>query len=207
MSIDDWRVERKVELRRHFCDLREILAGEDLVSASTAICRRLASWTLLQAARTVLTYLAFRNEIDLSPLFRILPHICWAVPRVEGMAMTIHPYDPTRLVRHRFGMLEPEPALPEIAPGEIDVVLVSGRVEDIAFRAYGCAAAIASCSALTEMVKGTTLAYALAVTPETLSKALGGLPLRREYCPHVAVSALRNAIRNASHYMRSLAPP
>ena len=130
MSIDDWRVERKVELRRHFCDLREILAGEDLVSASTAICRRLASWTLLQAARTVLTYLAFRNEIDLSPLFRILPHICWAVPRVEGMAMTIHPYDPTRLVRHRFGMLEPEPALPEIAPGEIDVVLVPGVAFD-----------------------------------------------------------------------------
>ena len=130
MSIDDWRVERKVELRRHFCDLRESLAGEDLVSASTAICRRLASWTLLQAARTVLTYLAFRNEIDLSPLFRILPHICWAVPRVEGMAMTIHPYDPTRLVRHRFGMLEPEPALPEIAPGEIDVVLVPGVAFD-----------------------------------------------------------------------------
>ena len=100
------------------------------MSASTAICRRLASWTLLQAARTVLTYLAFRNEIDLSPLFRILPHICWAVPRVEGMAMTIHPYDPTRLVRHRFGMLEPEPALPEIAPGEIDVVLVPGVAFD-----------------------------------------------------------------------------
>jgi 5-formyltetrahydrofolate cyclo-ligase len=44
--------------------------------------------------------------------------------------MSIHRYDPDRLVRHRFGMLEPDPDLPEIGPGEIDIVLVPGVAFD-----------------------------------------------------------------------------
>ena len=81
---------------------------------------------------------------------------------------------------------------------EISVKLVSGRVVEIAFKTYGCAASIASCSLLTEMVKGKSVEDALAVTPETLSEALGGLPLGKEHCPGMAVSALRNALQNAS---------
>ena len=81
---------------------------------------------------------------------------------------------------------------------EIWVKLESGRVEDIAFKTYGCAASIASCSLLTEMVKGATVQDAIAIAAETLSEALGGLPLGKEQCPGMAVSALRNALRNAS---------
>ncbi len=62
----------------------------------------------------------------------------------------------------------------------------------------GCAASIASRSLLTEMVKGATVVDALAVTPETLSGALGGLPLGKEHCPGMAVSALRNTLEDAS---------
>jgi 5-formyltetrahydrofolate cyclo-ligase len=42
----------------------------------------------------------------------------------------IHPYDPTRLVRHRFGILEPTADLPIIEPAEIAIVLVPGIVFD-----------------------------------------------------------------------------
>jgi len=123
----------KPELRQRFCDLRECLPEEDVAAASAAVCRHLANWMPLRQARTVLTYLAFRNEIDLSALFDLLPHIRWAVPRIVGKGMAIHLYDPARLVRHRFGMLEPDPTLPEVAPCELDVVLVPG----VAFDRHG----------------------------------------------------------------------
>jgi len=117
-------------LRRQFRSLREGFPHEKVVTASTALCRRLASWPPLREARTVLTYLAFRNEPDLGLLFDLLPHIRWAVPRVEGQHLVLHPYDPTRLVRHRFGMLEPAADLPVVEPATLDVVLVPGVAFD-----------------------------------------------------------------------------
>jgi NifU-like protein involved in Fe-S cluster formation len=72
--------------------------------------------------------------------------------------------------------------------------LDGGTVADIAFQTYGCAAAIASCSKLTEMVKGKTIKEALAITPDALLAALGGLPLGKRHCPGLAVDALANAL-------------
>jgi 5-formyltetrahydrofolate cyclo-ligase len=124
----------KAELRRAYCDLRECQSPEDIAAASRAMCQLLAVWPPLARARTVLAYLAFRNELDLRPLFSLLPHTRWVVPRLSsGRQMTIHPYDPDRLVRHRFGMLEPDPLLPEITPDEIDVALIPG----VAFDRHG----------------------------------------------------------------------
>ena len=124
----------KPELRRHFHRLRENLSHQDVIAASTAICRRLVSWSLisnLQPPTSILTYLAFRNEIDLGLLFDLLPHIRWIVPRIiEGGRMVLHPYDPARLVRHRFGMLEPAADLPVVDPGTLDLVLAPGVAFD-----------------------------------------------------------------------------
>jgi 5-formyltetrahydrofolate cyclo-ligase len=120
----------KPELRHQFCTLRECLPAEEVAAASAALCRRLAAWPVLREARAVLTYLAFRNETDLSALFDLLPHVEWAVPRIQGQRLLVHPYDPARLVRHRFGMLEPAPDLPVIEPGTLDVVLVPGVAFD-----------------------------------------------------------------------------
>lgn len=121
----------KSQLRDDFCTLRECLPAESVASISTALCRRLATWQVLRQARTVLTYLAFRNELDLGDLFDLLPRINWVVPRiVEGQRMTLHPYDPAHLVRHRFGMLEPAPDLPVVDPTVLDIVLVPGVAFD-----------------------------------------------------------------------------
>ena len=121
----------KSQLRDDFCTLRECLPTENVASASTVLCQRLAAWSVLRQAQTVLTYLAFRNEVALSDLFDLLPQIHWVVPRIiEGQRMMLHSYDPAHLVRHRFGMLEPAPNLPVVDPAILDVVLVPGVAFD-----------------------------------------------------------------------------
>ena len=126
----------KPELRQHFCSLRECLPPGQVTAASAALCHRLATWLSsislpsLPSLPSLLTYLAFRNEPDLALLFDLLPHARWAVPRIEGHRLVVHPYDPARLVRHRFGMLEPAPDLPAIGPATLDLVLVPGVAFD-----------------------------------------------------------------------------
>jgi 5-formyltetrahydrofolate cyclo-ligase len=77
-----------------------------------------------------MAYIAFRNELDLAPLFAALPAVEWIVPRVVGKEMVLHAYDPQRLVRHRFGMLEPAADLPTVSAASLDVVLVPGVAFD-----------------------------------------------------------------------------
>jgi 5-formyltetrahydrofolate cyclo-ligase len=120
----------KPQLRRQFCSLRECLPAEEVADASAALCQRLANWPVLREARIILTYLAFRNEPDLGLLFDLLPHVRWTVPRIEGQRLVLHPYDPARLVRHRFGMLEPAADLPVVDPITLDLVLVPGVAFD-----------------------------------------------------------------------------
>jgi 5-formyltetrahydrofolate cyclo-ligase len=120
----------KTDMRKRLCALRELQDPRAVEELSAALCARLAEWPPLVNAHTVLGYLAFRNELDVRPLFGLLSHIRWAVPRVSGRQLVIHPYDPERLVRHRFGMLEPDPRLPVIGPEELDVVLVPGVAFD-----------------------------------------------------------------------------
>lgn len=124
------RTVEKRRLREEFCNLRECLPLEDVQVASAAICRHLAGWPILREAGVVMAYLAFRNEPDLGPLFAMLPHIRWVLPRIEGRNLAVRPYDPARLVRHPYGMLEPAAELPVIDPAVIDIVLVPGVAFD-----------------------------------------------------------------------------
>ncbi len=67
-------------------------------------------------------------------------------------------------------------------------------IEDIKFKTFGCVAAIASSSMLTELVKGKTLEEAMKITKEHILKALGGLPPVKVHCSLLAIDALREAI-------------
>lgn len=120
----------KDDLRRHYRAIREGLSPDTVQAASIAVCRTLAEWPHLQTAQYVLTYLAFQNELDLSYLFEVLPRIHWAVPRVDRQELALHAYQPERLVRHRFGMLEPAADLPRVDARILDLVLVPGVAFD-----------------------------------------------------------------------------
>lgn len=69
-------------------------------------------------------------------------------------------------------------------------------IKDIKFQTLGCAAAIATSSILTEMVKGKTLQEAEKVKGKDVVKALGGLPSFKLHCSLLIVKALKKAIEN-----------
>ena len=70
------------------------------------------------------------------------------------------------------------------------------RIEDIKFKTFGCAAAIASTSIATEMVKGKTLNEAEKLTRENVANELGGLPAIKMHCSNLAADAIKKAIED-----------
>ena len=78
----------------------------------------------------------------------------------------------------------------------IEIEVKDNIIEDIKFQTFGCAAAIATSSMVTEMVKGKTLEEAEQVTNKPVAEALDGLPPVKMHCSNLAADALHEAIKN-----------
>lgn len=79
---------------------------------------------------------------------------------------------------------------------ELTIKVKDGRIEDAKFRTFGCGAAIATSSMVTELVKGKTIEEALEVSNKAVAEALGGLPPVKMHCSVLAEQALRSAIED-----------
>src|SRR5512136_2705837 len=70
------------------------------------------------------------------------------------------------------------------------------RLEDIKFQTFGCGAAIAVSSMVSEMAMGKTLDQAMAITNDKVAEMLGGLPKNKLHCSNLGADALHKAIED-----------
>lgn len=74
--------------------------------------------------------------------------------------------------------------------------IVDNRIVDIKFKTFGCGAAIATSSMVTDLVRGMTLEEALQVSNRSVADALGGLPANKLHCSNLAADAVHAAIED-----------
>ena len=77
---------------------------------------------------------------------------------------------------------------------ELYIRVQEGLITDAKFKTFGCGAAIATSSMVTEMVKNKTIEEALKISNRAVAEALGGLPPIKMHCSVLAEEALKNAI-------------
>jgi nitrogen fixation NifU-like protein len=70
------------------------------------------------------------------------------------------------------------------------------RLDDVKFKTFGCGAAIAVSSMISEMAKGKTIKEALKITNKDVAEELGGLPSNKMHCSNLGADALHKAIEN-----------
>ncbi len=78
----------------------------------------------------------------------------------------------------------------------VSIKVTENRISDIKFKTFGCGAAIAVSSMITEMAKGKTLDEAMKISNKDVAEALGGLPPNKLHCSNLGADALHSAIKN-----------
>lgn len=79
---------------------------------------------------------------------------------------------------------------------QISIKVENGVIIDAKFKTFGCGAAIAVSSMVTEMVKGKTIEEALKISKEAVADALDGLPPQKLHCSNLGADALKKAIED-----------
>ncbi|MDO9537988.1 MAG: Fe-S cluster assembly scaffold protein NifU [Thermoplasmata archaeon] len=79
---------------------------------------------------------------------------------------------------------------------KIFIKVENGIITDIKFQTFGCGAAIATSSMITELAMGKTLDEALALTRDDVAEELDGLPPIKMHCSNLSADALRAAIKD-----------
>ena len=79
---------------------------------------------------------------------------------------------------------------------EVYIKVKDDKLEDVMFKTFGCGAAVATSSMVTEIAKGKTLDEALKITKQDVADELGGLPPLKMHCSNLAADALHEAIKN-----------
>jgi nitrogen fixation protein NifU and related proteins len=101
---------------------------------------------------------------------------------------------------HNLGMIENADGTGEVgnmACGDVMKLYlkIEGEIiKDVKFETYGCAAAIATSSVITDLVKGKTIKEALTMTNKSVVDSLDGLPPVKIHCSLLSVDALNEAI-------------
>jgi nitrogen fixation NifU-like protein len=86
---------------------------------------------------------------------------------------------------------------------EFYIKVKDDRIDDVKFKTFGCGAAIAVSSMVSEMAKGKTLDEAMAITNDNVAEELDGLPKNKLHCSNLGADALHEAIKNYREKKRS----
>jgi len=78
----------------------------------------------------------------------------------------------------------------------IYIKVKNDKIEDIKFQTFGCAAAIATSSMITELAKGKHVDEAMKITRDNVATELNGLPPIKMHCSNLAADALQEAIKD-----------
>jgi len=79
---------------------------------------------------------------------------------------------------------------------KVFIKVKDNRISDIKFQTFGCVAAVATSSMVTELAKGKTLDEAMKLTRADVAESLGGLPPIKLHCSNLAADALHEAVKD-----------
>jgi len=78
---------------------------------------------------------------------------------------------------------------------ELALKIENGKIINAKFQTFGCAAAIATSSILTQLIIGKTVAEAKKIKPKDIDRSLGGLPKIKKHCAILSIEALEKALK------------
>lgn len=116
-------MNNKQEIRQILLQKRCDMSVLEWQKKSDRICNILQNYPVFQSAKTILAYISFKQEPDLSSLFT--DDHQWGLPRCVKKTLIWHLYHPGDLLKvNNYGILEPDENSPIIQPHTVDLILV-----------------------------------------------------------------------------------